>query len=107
MSDLTGVLGKQARRARRGARRRSRSDGNRPRLTLSEAVRRVMQYLSFHPRQRVAVFVSSGRLMLASVAGTRYVFFLRCFPQSLVGIYDRNFDVDALLEDLRMVGGLR
>lgn len=104
--DLTGVLGKRARCARRGARRRSRSDGNRPRLTLSEAVRRVCAFLSDH-RCRVAVFCSSGRLMLASVAGTRYAFYMRCFPQSLVGIYDRNFDVDALLEDLRMVGGLR
>lgn len=107
MTALVGVLGKRARRARRGVKRCARPAGDRPQLTLSEAVRRVVQYLSFHPRQRVAVFVSSGRLLLASVAGTRYVFFLRCFPQSLVGIYDRNFDVDALLEDLRMVGGLR
>lgn len=101
--DLTGVLGKRSRRAKPHQRR---SRLKHERVSLSEAVRRIVVFLSRHRRQRVAVFCLSGRLLLASVAGEHYTRYLRCFPQSLVGIYDDGFDVDSLLDDLRDVGGL-
>lgn len=102
--DLTGVLGKRARRSKPHQRR---SRLKQECVSLSEAVRRIVGFFARHHRQRVAVFCLSGRLLLASVSGEHYVRYLRCFPQSLVGIYDRNFDVDCLLDDLRDVGGLR
>lgn len=68
-------------------------------VTLTEAVRRVFAY-----QQKVAgqfgVFTINRDISICKIDGIRFELFKKCYPDDLIGIYDRNLRIGDLVDDL-------
>lgn len=68
-------------------------------VTLTEAVRRVFAY-----QREVAgmfgVFSINRDLSICKADGVRFELFKKCYPDDLIGIYDKNLRISDLVDDL-------
>ncbi len=68
-------------------------------MTLTDAVRRVFAYQREYAGT-FGLFSIGKELSLCKVDGVRFEIFKKCYPDDLIGIYDRNLQVLDLIDDL-------
>lgn len=95
---ISGVLSTNRKPA--GNSRRLRKKRKTGKISLTDAVRRVFYYQKKFPGQ-FAVFSISRDLSICKTDGARFDSFRRCYPDNLIGIYDRHLKIGDLVEDLQ------
>ena len=68
-------------------------------VTLTEAVRRVFAYQRENAG-RFGVFSINRDLSICKADGVRFELFKKCYPDDLIGIYDKNLRICDLIDDL-------
>ena len=67
--------------------------------TLTDAVRRVFAYQREYSG-KFGVFSISQEISICKVGSVRFKSFLNCYPDALIGLYDRKLTIGDLIDDL-------
>lgn len=69
-------------------------------ITLTAAIRRIFIYQQKFSGA-FAVFSIGQGMSLCKIDGARFKSFKKCYPDNLIGIYDKHLTIGDLLDDLR------